>query len=123
MKLLRTYSVNMAEFLTGTGEMTPEINRSGETKQIPLLLWTHIIFALKVKGNSMEPGFSDGDILIVNPNMKSGGKDLNLLFYCSNTSVISANPKPPSLDVIQVGVCSRSCLNRNTLATPTVIGK
>jgi len=32
MKLLKTYSVNIVEFLTETGYMTPEIKRPGETK-------------------------------------------------------------------------------------------
>ncbi len=32
-------------------------------------------FALKVKGNSMEPEFFDGDILIINPYLKAEHND------------------------------------------------
>lgn len=51
MKLLRAYSVNMVEFLTETGYMTPEIKRSGETKQVPLLSWTQAGAWMEIASN------------------------------------------------------------------------
>jgi len=99
MKLLRTYSVNIAEILTRTGYMTPEIKISGDTKYVPLLSWKQAgagvekatneegeywqimetnssgTFALQVRCESMEPKFFDGDILIINTYPKAKYKD------------------------------------------------
>lgn len=99
IKFLKTYSVNIEEFLTETGLMPPEVKRSlsDEIKCVPVLSWTQAgswremvnpngyeavvetdskgTFALTVRGDSMEPEFYEGDILIINPYLKQEHND------------------------------------------------
>ena len=71
---------------------------SGQTRKVPLLNWVRVgqwheasdafqagdadewiesdvkdahVFALRVKGDSMEPEFNEGDIIVVNPHARA----------------------------------------------------
>lgn len=91
MSLLKTYHADVQDFLRATGYIPPEAEPIGKLKRIPVLSWTQAghwqemaeseydeyvetdtngVFALKVKGDSMEPEFYEGDIVIVNPHLK-----------------------------------------------------
>jgi SOS-response transcriptional repressor LexA len=104
MNLLRAYGVDIQEFLRETGYLPANVEPAnlGKLRSVPVISWviagkwqevcdsfqpgdadewiesdikgTHI-FALRVKGDSMEPEFIEGDIIIVNPNIKPTHND------------------------------------------------
>lgn len=104
MALLKAYHADMQEFLRETGYLPPNVEPADlpKMKAVPVVSWviagkweevsdsfqpgdaddwieTAIkganIFALTVKGDSMEPEFQEGDYIIVNPHMKADHND------------------------------------------------
>jgi len=102
MRFLKAYSVNIGEFLRETGYLPPNVEPEhlGEVKRVPVISWTQAgkrreicdtfqcgdyeeyieadakgIFALRVRGDSMETEFHDGDIIIINPYLKPEHND------------------------------------------------
>jgi SOS-response transcriptional repressor LexA len=92
MALLRAYHADVQDFLRGTGFLQ-NVEPAGleGLKRVPILSWTQAghwremseqkaeeyvetdtkgVFALKVAGDSMEPEFYAGDIVIINPYIK-----------------------------------------------------
>ncbi|HDL01544.1 MAG TPA: helix-turn-helix domain-containing protein [candidate division Zixibacteria bacterium] len=102
MKVLRALDIDAKEFLYETG-YTPRVNKKTERRQvIPVISWISAgfwntatdpyepgdaeewiesevkgmnIFALRIKGDSMEPEFIEGDILVVNPHIEANHGD------------------------------------------------
>lgn len=103
INLLRAYHTDIQEFLAETGYLPKNVEPApmGKLRQIPVVSWViagkwqevcdtfqtgqadewvesdvkgQFVFALRVKGNSMEPEFYEGDIIVVNPHIevKSG---------------------------------------------------
>ncbi len=93
MNLLRAYHADVQEFLRETGFLPPGLEQvsSEGLRRVPVLSWTQAgnwkemvaqeaeeyietdskgLFALKVVGDSMEPEFIEGDIVIINPQIK-----------------------------------------------------
>jgi SOS-response transcriptional repressor LexA len=108
MKILRALAADVQEFLQETGyvEANPEPASLGRLSRIPIISWVLAgkwaegsgsfneeeveewiesdtkgknLFALRVKGDSMEPEFRDGDIIIVNPHIKPVHNDYVVL--------------------------------------------
>lgn len=100
MKFLKAYLVDIGEFLRETGYLTSNIEPVRESKRIPIISWTQAdswqqicdtsqygdygeyvetdakrIFALRVKGESMEAEFHEGDIIVINPYLKPEHND------------------------------------------------
>lgn len=102
MRFLNAYHVDIGEFLKETGHLSSHIEpeRMGETKLIPVISWTQAgnwqeicdtgrqddydeyvesglkgVFALRVRGDSMETEFNDGDVIIINPHLKPEHND------------------------------------------------
>lgn len=104
MELLRAYHVEIDEFLKETGYLPANVEPAplGKLRKIPVISWVlagkwneicdsfqpgdaeewiesdikgQNVFALRVKGDSMEPEFIEGDIIIVNPHIKPEHKD------------------------------------------------
>jgi len=104
MNLLKAYMVEVKDFLMETGYLPANVEPAnlGKTRQIPVVSWVlagkweefasslqdedaedwidsdvkgQNVFALRVKGDSMEPEFLEGDIIIVNPHMKADHGD------------------------------------------------
>jgi SOS-response transcriptional repressor LexA len=104
MNLLKAYMADPDEFLRETGYLPPNIepSTSGKLVRIPVISWVvagkweevfgsflpedaeewlesdvrgQNVFALRVKGDSMEPEFIEGDIIIVNPHIKPEHND------------------------------------------------
>jgi len=104
MSLLKAYHADVQEFLRETGYLPVNVEPAElpKTRQVPLVSWviagkweeargafqsgdveawidTDIkgadIFALTVKGDSMEPEFQEGDTVIVNPHIKPDHND------------------------------------------------
>jgi SOS-response transcriptional repressor LexA len=100
MKFLKAYRVNIGEFLRQTGYLPAALEPVGESKRIPIISWTQAgswqeigdtsqygdygeyvetdargIFALRVRGNSMEAEFHEGDIIVINPYLKPEHND------------------------------------------------
>lgn len=100
MNLLKAYHSDVQEFLRETGYLpvNVELTTLPETRPVPVVSWVLAgkwsevcdafqpgdadewietvikgahVFALKVKGDSMEPEFQDGDYIIVNPHVKA----------------------------------------------------
>lgn len=98
VRLLKAFHVSMDEFLTETGYMPPNVSpaKMGKLRKIPVISWVkagewqevcdvfqpgdaedwvetdvkgECVFALRVSGDSMEPVFLDGEIIIVSPDM------------------------------------------------------
>jgi SOS-response transcriptional repressor LexA len=90
MKFLKAYTVDIGEFLRQTGYLPPNVEPVGESKRIPIISWTQAgtwqqicdtsqygdygeyvetdakgVFALRVRGNSMETEFRQGDIIVI----------------------------------------------------------
>jgi SOS-response transcriptional repressor LexA len=86
MKFLKAYTADIREFLQETGYLPADLEPAGESKRIPVLSWTQAgswwqeivdnaqygeyvesdakgIFALRVRGESMEAEFHEGDII------------------------------------------------------------
>jgi SOS-response transcriptional repressor LexA len=96
MKLLNALQVEASEFLVETGYMKP-ITAGGKGKRIPVISWVRAghwkealecgeegefvetdakgEFALRVEGDSMEPEFREGDIIVVDPYRKQEQND------------------------------------------------
>ena len=100
MKFLKAYMVDMGEFLRQTGYMPPNVEPVGESKRIRIISWTQAgtwqqicdtsqygdygeyvetdakgVFALRVRGESMETEFHEGDIIVINPYLKPEHND------------------------------------------------
>lgn len=104
MTMLKAYHADVQEFLRETGYLPQNVEPATlpTTRQVPLVSWviagkweevcdsyqpgdaaewieTDVkganVFALTVKGDSMEPEFQDGDIIIVNPHIKPDHND------------------------------------------------
>ncbi len=100
MKFLKAYMVDIGEFLKQTGYLPADLEPVGESKRIPLISWTQAgtwqqicdtsqyaeygeyvetdakgIFALRVRGESMETEFHEGDIIVINPYLKPEHND------------------------------------------------
>ena len=100
IKFLKAYMVDMEEFLRQTGYLPPNVEPLGESKRIPIISWTQAgtwqqicdtsqygdygeyvetdakgIFALRVRGESMETEFHEGDIIVINPYLKPEHND------------------------------------------------
>ena len=100
MGLLETYRVEIEEFLIETGYLSPEreTDQKDRIQQIPILAWTQAghwrecahspqedgefmetdskgTFALRVRGDSMEPEFHQEDIIVINPYLKAEHND------------------------------------------------
>lgn len=100
MKLLEAYKADIQDFLIEIGYM-PQSRESvslGNMKQVPVISWVAAggwqeacdpfqpgdadewiasdikgekIFALRIKGDSMEPEFTEGDIIILDPQVQT----------------------------------------------------
>jgi SOS-response transcriptional repressor LexA len=104
MKMIRVYHADVQDFLQSTGFLPPNIEAApaGQVRQIPIVSWVIAgkweeicdafqpgdadewiesemkapnIFALRVKGDSMEPEFQEDDIIIVKPHVKGEHND------------------------------------------------
>ena len=100
MGFLETYRIEIEEFLRETGYLSVERKpeQKGRIKQIPILAWTQAghwrecansqqedgdfmetdskgTFALRVRGDSMEPEFYQEDIIVINPYLKAEHND------------------------------------------------
>lgn len=104
INLLRAYHADIQEFLAETGYLPKNVEPAplGKLRQIPVVSWviagkwnqvcdsyqpgdadewveTDIkgvhVFALRVKGDSMEPEFIEGDIIVINPHIKPNHHD------------------------------------------------
>jgi SOS-response transcriptional repressor LexA len=105
IKLLKAYNADIQDFLSKTGYLSQrdvETPESEKLYKIPLVSWViaekaekaygssnidkvdewigsdiegHGIFALRVRDDSMEPEFHEGEIIIVNPHIKPEHND------------------------------------------------
>jgi len=102
MRFLRAYGVEIEVFLRETGYLSSHgaLEGLGAVKRVPIISWTQAgnwqelcatfqyggheeyvetdskgAFALKVRGDSMETEFHDGDILVINPYLKPEHND------------------------------------------------
>ena len=100
MKFLKAYMVDIGEFLRQTGYLPVALEPVAESKRIPIISWTQAgswqeigdtsqygdygeyvetdargIFALRVRGNSMETEFHEGDVIVINPYLKPEHND------------------------------------------------
>lgn len=100
MALLKAYHIDLQEFLQETGYLPPNIESAKlkKLRPVPVISWVmagkwtevcdsfqpgdadewtesdvkgQYVFALRVKGDSMEPEFREGDIIIVNPHIEA----------------------------------------------------
>lgn len=111
IKLVQTLQINWESFLHDTGYMKTNIEpaRRGFSRPVPLLSWVKAgdwtevsdvpelggaeewvdtgvkgpnVFALRVVGDSMEPEFKEGEIVIVNPNLEARVNDYVIVKNC-----------------------------------------
>ena len=102
MRFLKAYTVDIEEFLKQTGYLPPNVEheRVRESTRLPIISWTRAgnwqeicdtsqygdygeyvetdakgIFALRVRGESMETEFHQGDIIVINPYLKPEHND------------------------------------------------
>ncbi len=102
MRFLKAYTVDMEDFLRETGYLpaNAEPEHTKDIKSVPVISWTQAgnwqeicdtsheddyeeyvktdtkgTFALMVRGDSMEPEFYDGDIIVINPFLKQEQND------------------------------------------------
>ena len=100
MKFLKAYMVDIGEFLSQTGYLPADLEPVGESKRLPVISWAQAgnwqqisdtsqygdygeyvetdakgIFALRVRGESMETEFHEGDIIVINPYLKPEHND------------------------------------------------
>jgi len=100
MRFLKAYTVEIGEFLKQTGYLPAALEPVGESKRIPIISWTQAgswqqigdasqygdygeyletdaqgVFALRVRGESMETEFHEGDIIVINPYLKPEHND------------------------------------------------
>ena len=97
---LESYRIEIEEFLRETGYLAVqrETEETGRIQQLPILAWTQAghwrecahsqqdgeelietdskgTFALRVRGDSMEPEFHQEDIIVINPYLKAEHND------------------------------------------------
>ena len=141
LNLLRAYNADIHEFLREIGYLPENIEPAamGKLNTIPIVSWVAAgqwheacelfqpgnadewiasdvkgqnIFAVRVKGDSMEPEFTEGDILIIDPHMKANPGDyvivrndedeatLKQLKQYGQTQVLHPlNPKYPDIEL------------------------
>ncbi len=104
MRILKAYHSDVQKFLRETGFLPPNVEPAnlGKLRKIPIISWVTAgkweevgdsfqpedaedwtetdvkgehVFALRVKGDSMEPEFYEGDIIIVNPHVRESSGD------------------------------------------------
>lgn len=102
MKFLKAYTVDIEDFLRETGYLPANVEpeHMKDVKNAPVISWTQAgnwqeicdtfqgddyeeyvktdtkgVFALRVRGDSMEPEFHDGDIIVINPYLKQEHND------------------------------------------------
>jgi len=102
MKFLKASMVDIEEFMRQTGYLLTNVEpeRVRESKRVPIISWTQGgnwqeicessqygdygeyvetdakgIFALRVRGDSMESEFHDGDIIVISPYLKPEHND------------------------------------------------
>ncbi|MCL5421113.1 MAG: XRE family transcriptional regulator [Nitrospirae bacterium] len=100
MKILKALHVDLQEFLQETGYLPVNVEPAAlkKMRQIPIISWVMAgkwelvsdnfqagdaedwtesdvkgknVFALRIKGDSMEPEFREGDVVIVNPHVEA----------------------------------------------------
>lgn len=104
MKILRALHVDLQDFLQETGYLSVNVEPASlkKMKQIPVVSWVIAgkwnevcdsfhpgdadewiesdvrgknVFALRVKGDSMEPEFNEGEVIIINPHIEAKSGD------------------------------------------------
>jgi len=100
MRFLKAYMVDIGEFLKQTGYLPPDVEPLGESKRLPIISWTQAgnwqeicdtsqygdygeyvetdakgIFALRVRGDSMQTEFHEADIIVINPYLRPEHND------------------------------------------------
>jgi SOS-response transcriptional repressor LexA len=100
MRFLKAYMVDIGEFLSQTGYLPRNLGPVRESKRLPIISWTQAgnwqeiydtsqyseheeyietdskgVFALRVRGVSMEPEFHQGDTIVINPYLKPEHND------------------------------------------------
>lgn len=141
MKILKALHVDLQEFLQETGYLPVNVEPAALKKMrpVPIISWviagkweavcdnfqpgdadewieTEIkgkyVFALKIKGDSMEPEFKEGEIVIVNPHVEAKANDYvvvkndeeeatfkQLKIYGDTTVLHPLNPKYPDIEL------------------------
>ncbi len=141
MNLIRAYGVDIQEFLRETGYLPTNIELASikPLRRVPLISWVtagkwsevcdsfqpgdadewvdtdikgQYVFALRVKGDSMEPEFIEGDLIIVNPHIKPNHNDFvivknaegeatlkQLKKYGATRVLHPLNPKYPDIEL------------------------
>jgi len=100
MQFLKAYMVGIAEFLQETGYLPADLEPVRESKRLPIISWAQAgswqeicdtsqygdygeyvetdargVFALRVRGDSMETEFHEGDVIVINPYLKPEHND------------------------------------------------
>ncbi len=152
MKFLNAYMVGIEEFLKQMGYLPPNVEPVGESKRIPIISWTQAgssqqisdtsqygdygeyvetdakgIFALTVRGESMETEFHEGDIIVINPYLKPEHNDYVVVANVEGEATFKQlkkygktrvlHPLNPKFDDIQV-----KCLKFKVPKVPKVRG-
>jgi len=142
MKVLKALNVDVREFLQETGYLPANIKpaKIKKLKSIPVISWVAAgkwnevcdsfepggadewiesdvkgenVFALRVKGDSMEPEFNEGEIIVINPHVEAqpgefvivknedkGEATFKQLKKYGNTFVLHPlNPKYPDIEL------------------------
>ena len=141
INLIRAYKADIQEFLREIGYLPQNIEPAliGKVKPVPIISWVAAgkwheacdvfqpgdadewvasdvkgqnIFAVRVKGDSMEPEFAEGDIIILDPHVKpnpgdyviirndEGEATLKQLKQYGRTRVLHPlNPKYPDIEL------------------------
>lgn len=141
VRLLKALKIEWDDFLKDTGYIPTNIEpaKVGKLRSIPVISWVMAgkwqdvcdvfqpndadefvksdvkgqhVFALRVKGDSMEPEFLEGDIIIINPHLnvnfgdyvivknRNGDATFKQLKKYGNTFVLHPlNPKYPDMEV------------------------
>lgn len=108
MKILEALNADIQEFLRGTGYLPSNVEpaKVKKSKHVPVISWVAAgtwqevfdafqpgdadewiesdikgpnVFALRVKGDSMEPEFNDGEIVVVNSHIESKPGDFVII--------------------------------------------
>ena len=141
MKILKALSADLPEFLQETGYLPVNVEPAALRKMqpVPVISWVTAgkwaqvcdtfqpgeadewieteakgrhVFALRVKGDSMEPEFKEGEIVIVNPHIETQSGDYvvvkndeeeatfkQLKIYGDTTVLHPLNPKYPDIEL------------------------
>jgi len=141
MALLRAYHADVQDFLRETGYLPRNVEPADlpKTRQVPLVSWVlagkwaevcdsfqpgdadewletsvrgRSVFALTVRGDSMEPEFKEGEIIVVNPHVGAKPGDFvivknnedeatfkQLKVYGGTTVLHPLNPKYPDIEL------------------------